>query len=244
MSLRYRIRLGENYYEVGREAIVVGRATTCGISLNDPLCSREHLKLWLSADGLMAADLGSRNGVILNGEALKGPALLKNNDQLELGGSSLRVHIGALDRDAETAGDGNPSARLHPSQMVFQLIEKNIALGRDSEALRLLHPITEALSSRSSNLEGREAIQAKIEVQLMSLARRGGIDAALELFKYLSAEKRLPSLDTVDSLYQLPEGSRRLLLGAATEYIKLMSQLAVHPAERFILNRLLSWTRR
>jgi pSer/pThr/pTyr-binding forkhead associated (FHA) protein len=45
---------------------VLGRAPECGIHLDHPGISREHLRLTPTAEGLLVEDLGSTNGWLLN----------------------------------------------------------------------------------------------------------------------------------------------------------------------------------
>ncbi|MFP3905729.1 MAG: ABC transporter transmembrane domain-containing protein [Acidimicrobiales bacterium] len=68
--------------EVGREAAWV---------LDDPAVSRRHLRLEPSPAGLIATDLGSANGTVVNGRPLNAPTVLAPGDVLELGSTVLTV---------------------------------------------------------------------------------------------------------------------------------------------------------
>ena len=67
--------------------IVVGRGRDCGLVLPDTAISREHLVIKRDWSGTTLLDLGSRNGVLLNGEpvASNTEVDLKDGDQIGLG---------------------------------------------------------------------------------------------------------------------------------------------------------------
>jgi DNA-binding response OmpR family regulator len=66
------------------EETVIGRDPACDISLADRLVSRRHAVIRRTADGFVAADLGSKNGTWLNGAPLGAPARLADGDQLSI----------------------------------------------------------------------------------------------------------------------------------------------------------------
>lgn len=69
---------------------VVGRSRECDIVLDDPNVSRRHAEIRPSgAQGWLVRDLGSTNGVRVNGRAVQGPHPLESGDRLELG----TVHV-------------------------------------------------------------------------------------------------------------------------------------------------------
>lgn len=63
---------------------VVGRAGTCDVQLHGVELSREHIELTRSGLGLRVRDLGSRNGVWVNGHRVES-SLLAGGDMLRLG---------------------------------------------------------------------------------------------------------------------------------------------------------------
>ena len=84
---------------------MLGRAADCGIHLDHPGVSREHLRLTPTAEGLLVEDLGSTNGWLLN-EVPQQRAWARHGD--ELGIDVLRFRVVAP--GAATASDA-PSAR-------------------------------------------------------------------------------------------------------------------------------------
>jgi len=61
-----------------------GRHPDCGISLDDVTVSRDHAELRKTDEGVLLVDLGSTNGVYLNGQITE-RALLKDGDQILIG---------------------------------------------------------------------------------------------------------------------------------------------------------------
>ena len=66
--MAYRLRYLAHDLELPIGEFVVGRSTECQLSLDDPLVSRRHAVLRVRRDGVSVQDLGSRNGVLVNGD--------------------------------------------------------------------------------------------------------------------------------------------------------------------------------
>ena len=78
---------------VGAEGAVLGRSRDCDIVLADANVSRHHAEIRPSADGWTIADMGSTNGVAINGRKVAHPAPLRTGDEVELGTSTLRFEL-------------------------------------------------------------------------------------------------------------------------------------------------------
>lgn len=69
---------------------LIGRGSTSDLALDDALVSRKHASLSLRPDGVRVSDLGSRNGVIINGDRMReGTRALKHLDRLLIGSYEL-----------------------------------------------------------------------------------------------------------------------------------------------------------
>jgi pSer/pThr/pTyr-binding forkhead associated (FHA) protein len=73
---RYRLRYQSTDLEMPLGDFVIGRSSDCSLAVDDPLVSRRHAVLHVSADAVVAEDLGSRNGITVNGERTVGTQLL------------------------------------------------------------------------------------------------------------------------------------------------------------------------
>jgi hypothetical protein len=72
----------------------IGRSRDCAIVLSDSGVSRHHAALHPGEQGWMLEDLGSTNGVLLNGRELRGSAPLAAGDVLELGSTTISFELG------------------------------------------------------------------------------------------------------------------------------------------------------
>jgi pSer/pThr/pTyr-binding forkhead associated (FHA) protein len=90
--------------------ITIGRSPDCDFPLDDQNISRRHCLIKRSWDGFTAQDLGSKNGVLVNEKRIEGVKLIKDGDELQIGGikltfidppSRLLGQIGGLDAETE-----------------------------------------------------------------------------------------------------------------------------------------------
>jgi Protein of unknown function (DUF3662)/FHA domain len=72
---------------------VVGRSRECDIVLEDVGVSRRHAEIRPTEDGWLLVDLGSTNGVRVNGRALRGKHQLQLGDRIELGTTELVFEV-------------------------------------------------------------------------------------------------------------------------------------------------------
>lgn len=73
---------------------VIGRLPECDVTLEDPSVSRRHARIIRQGDRWMVEDLGSTNGVRVNGAQVRGSEL-RDGDRLELGVIKLAFSAGA-----------------------------------------------------------------------------------------------------------------------------------------------------
>jgi hypothetical protein len=73
---------------------VVGRSRDCDIVLTDAGISRHHAQIRPGPGGWTVEDLGSTNGVLVNGRSVRGTQLLRAGDHLQLGSTEIVFEIG------------------------------------------------------------------------------------------------------------------------------------------------------
>jgi hypothetical protein len=73
---------------------VVGRSRDCEIVLDDAGVSRRHAEIRPSHDGWTVEDLGSTNGVLVNGQPTRGAQPLQSGDRVELGSTEIVFELG------------------------------------------------------------------------------------------------------------------------------------------------------
>jgi hypothetical protein len=82
-------------YAVGAGGATIGRSRECDIVLADSNVSRRHAELRPLGDGWTITDLGSTNGVKVNGRALRAhePEPVSAGDQLDVGTVDARFEV-------------------------------------------------------------------------------------------------------------------------------------------------------
>lgn len=82
---RYRLRFLLQEIDLPQGDTLIGRSASCQVTLDDPLVSREHARIHIESAAASVEDLGSRNGMRLNGRLVDGSAPLSNGDRLRIG---------------------------------------------------------------------------------------------------------------------------------------------------------------
>src|SRR5438270_10733959 len=95
-----------------REEITIGRQDGNTIRLTERNVSRRHARLVKDNGSLLIEDLGSYNGVRVNGEKIAGPTKIKEGDLVEIGDYDLGIQ-GKLD----TPMASPPAAAPKPATM-------------------------------------------------------------------------------------------------------------------------------
>lgn len=83
------------------EQTVVGRGSEADFSISDDAMSREHVAFELHDDGFRVRDLGSTNGMKVNGAEVL-VADLKHGDSVELGNAMLRFVLETVEKSGKT----------------------------------------------------------------------------------------------------------------------------------------------
>jgi pSer/pThr/pTyr-binding forkhead associated (FHA) protein len=72
----------------------IGRSRDCDIVLDDTGISRRHAEIRPSGEGWTVTDLGSTNGLQLNGRTVRGAHPLQAGDRVELGSTEIVFELG------------------------------------------------------------------------------------------------------------------------------------------------------
>jgi hypothetical protein len=89
-----RLRVDGRTQVVGPAGAVLGRSRDCDVVIDDPNVSRHHAEIRPSGGSWIVNDLGSTNGVKVNGRRIRGPESLKRGDVIEIGTSSITFDLG------------------------------------------------------------------------------------------------------------------------------------------------------
>jgi hypothetical protein len=88
-----RLRYAGRAELVGSRGAVLGRSRDCDVVLDDPNVSRHHAEVRPSGGSWIVNDLGSTNGIKVNGRRVEGPQSLKRGDVIELGTSKVTFEV-------------------------------------------------------------------------------------------------------------------------------------------------------
>jgi hypothetical protein len=88
-----RLRIGGRCELLGSGGATLGRSREADIVLDDANVSRKHAEVRPSGGSWIVRDLGSTNGVKVNGRRIQGPQSLKQGDVIELGTSRATFEL-------------------------------------------------------------------------------------------------------------------------------------------------------
>jgi pSer/pThr/pTyr-binding forkhead associated (FHA) protein len=86
---RFRLRLFAQEFDLHAGATRIGRSPACEVTIDDPAISREHALILVEGDAAVLRDLGSRNGVRINGRRVSGDVPLSRGDRIRIGNQDL-----------------------------------------------------------------------------------------------------------------------------------------------------------
>ena len=90
---RARLRVEGRTEQIGSKGAVLGRSRDADVVLDDPNVSRHHAEVRPSGGSWIVNDLGSTNGIKVNGRRVNGPQSLKRGDVIELGTSRVTFEL-------------------------------------------------------------------------------------------------------------------------------------------------------
>lgn len=243
---RYRLRFQLQEIDLGHGETLLGRSPDCHVTIEDPLVSRRHARIVISDDGAIVEDLGSRNGVRVNGEVSAGPVTLKDRDRLRIGMQEFVFHTiasasGRLSgkstgflryclqchypypeeipvcpncghEDAKDVEENTLSGVLADNrpnwaaQLLLELLERALAIGRWEEAEQVLRRAGAALDEKLAS--GSELDPAQFDQLTSGASRVAQALQSEEWAKWVIATsarvRRLPSADVVARLRTIP----------------------------------------
>ncbi|MDH3729311.1 MAG: FHA domain-containing protein [Myxococcales bacterium] len=86
---RFRLRYKASNLELRPGNFAIGRSSRCNLAVADGLVSRRHAVLHVGPDAVVLEDLGSRNGVAVNGVRINSRRPLKHMDRVYIGSQEL-----------------------------------------------------------------------------------------------------------------------------------------------------------
>lgn len=248
---RYRLRFLLQEFDLPRGATILGRSSDCHVTIEDPLVSRHHARIVLEGDRAVAYDLGSRNGVKINGAPLKEPAELKDGDRLRIGTQELvfcRVESAPALAAAKTTGFLRHCARCRmpypqevgacPNCGATESLDEETLSGQFGAAAQqiwsvqlFLEVLDRALSL--SRFEDVQRILRRATAQVEERIVRGDPIEAAQLAKLaLGAARASLTLEEATWAVWVAQVYRRVPLVMPEEVVQKLGELALrYPAD-------------
>lgn len=269
--MRFRLRYLHHDVELAEGEFAVGRSATCQLSLDDPLVSRRHAVFHVTESHVTIEDLGSRNGVIVNGARVEGTTDLAVGDRVLIGSQELTLLAtreggpstrspatkNTVSRMTPSSGvqmprleDAEPSMvrRVDQFKLLGSVAEKALALGRAGEAERLLASVLADVieASRAGRPLPVSLVDqaAKFSARLATSTGKGGwADYVIELY---AAQNRPPPAAVIDELYNAMNKVTAVDVGRLRDFVVQIQgrSASLGPADRFLLQRLEGLERR
>ncbi len=110
MELKLVVAVGEpkgKEINLSKSSTVIGRKPECDVVIASPKVSREHCRIDITDQTASITDLGSRNGIFVNGQKTD-KAQLKSGDKLAIGPLGFVVRTDAAAAISDVAGAEEP----------------------------------------------------------------------------------------------------------------------------------------
>jgi pSer/pThr/pTyr-binding forkhead associated (FHA) protein len=263
----FRLRHQQHNFELGQGEFVIGRSAECQLALDDPLVSRKHAVLVVGLDSVMIKDLGSRNGVVVNGAKIDTSRVLVDGDRIVIGSQEMTViawqrSLNATARrraGSQTLSSVNPahgrgqgldsmkdapsvSKRVDSFRLLSTLADKALALGRPDDAERILAPsLGEILKGIQEGLPVSSEtadLVAQYAVRLATGTGKGSwVDYVVAI--YTALRRPCPG-PLVDELNTVVRKTSPVNLDALRAYLGVLRDQSSEfgPTERFLLQRI------
>jgi len=254
-SVRAWLRLGEHDFQLAPGETFVGRGAQCQLVLDDPLVSRSHACFVFDGTTVAIEDLGSANGVLVNGERLgPGKRSISSGDRVVIGQQTLQLFVsegdtgkqqrsrartlpsmkvavdgkGSVNESTVNAEPFEPTRKGDALELLAGVADKVLALGRGEEAERILSSyLKNLLTVARTRGEVDPAVAQKAVTYAVRIAEATGKGAWVDysLELYGVLKRPLPA-PVVDRLYEV---LRKLTPVSAAVYRQYLS--AVRAAE-------------
>ncbi len=240
-----------------REEAIIGRASECDIVIDGHLVSRKHAKLNVTGVGVFVEDLGSVNGVRVDGSLIAKKTLLQPGSRISIadvlmvlvradGDRKSRITAHTPTQTSFEAQAEEITRRGHAFKLLAGVVDKAIALGQPDEAERLLGGLLQDLLREAQG--GKEEVPremaesaARSAVKLgSSTGRANWVEYPFRL--YAALDWVLPA-DVVDGLYDLTRKTPKVDLALVGRYATRFEGRNLSPADRFVLQRIQSLAR-
>jgi hypothetical protein len=237
--MHFRLRYQNQDFDLSGGQFLIGRSADCQISLDDPLVSRHHARLMVHGENIVVEDLGSRNGVRVNGEKIDKSCQLSASDRVTIGGQELVLLPPRDNNTGPVISRGAPTHRLDRFGVIGGLADKALALGRGDEAERVLNALmADMLLDASAGRDLDNVDRAGRYAAKLAGATGKGKWVSYVADLYMAIE-RPPPADIIDDLYAGLRKVDAVDVGRLRQLLDALQRQAADlgPADRFLVRR-------
>lgn len=247
---------------------LIGRSDACQIVLEDALVSRRHALLCNTGDAVEITDLGSVNGVLVNGERISGSSPIRVGSRITLGRAEIslksnRSERATLTRESTQAvtltaqvsefpvpveepppdtGEREATRRGDLLHMLGGVADKVLSMGRGEEAERVMSNLLHRTLVRAR--QGRRIEGIFMDRVAMYAARIAEATKKSGWVNYVvelyHVQSRVMPTDVVDKLYVAVRGVSGVDVQLIANYVDRLKEREAElgPSDRFLLRRL------
>jgi len=234
--------------------------------LDDPLVSRAHARIIVNGPHVTLEDMGSANGVLLNGERLVRARVVRSGDTVAIGQQTFVVSV--EEQIAVPMGRGPGVQTLtgfqslkHPPDVAEQELERSEAT-RKGDALELLVGVADKVLALGRGEEAERILGSYLRNLLQSAKTRGDVDLGLAekaatyalriaestgkgtwvdyVFELYALVKRPLPAPLTERLYESLRKLQPVSVNVYRQYLSVLRSVEgqMGPSERFLLRRL------
>lgn len=247
---RFVLQRGAQRVPLSDGETVIGRNPDCHIVIDNHMVSRRHAKITVSDAAVFVEDLGSVNGVRVDGEPIQGKVLVHPGVKIAVADAVFTL---ARSETAETSVRSTQrvptqdpaevdltTRRTHAFQLMAGVVDKAIALGKADEAERLLGTLMSDVLQEAQQRKNvpREVADAAAKAALRlagATSKSQWVEYPLRLFLALG---RPLEIAIVDELFNLARRAPRMDLALLHRYIAALEAQRLGPSDRFVVQRL------
>ncbi len=251
----YGLRVGREIVKLDKPILSIGRAEACDIVLSSALVSRQHARVHVSPEGVSIEDLGSRNGVVVNGVPIEAITPLNQGDTILLGDEQLKLvllfperrHTLREIRTQDTlVGETDPNSDEATRQgnlleVLGGVVDKQLALGHGFEAERLLAKQLKITLEHAKVGRATPSISERAANYGIKLAAAtNNPDWIVYAISIYHCQGKVMPVELVDELYSLLRRVRGVPVDVVRAYLAELrnKERYFSPAERFALKRI------
>ena len=257
-GVRYALELDGHRLTLPSGKTLIGRGADCQVVLDSALVSRRHARVVVAGTTVVVEDLGSRNGVLVNGALITGGVTVLAGDHIQIGGQHLTLRQDGGDQASKNAElrsaktiefdavqpplSEERTNTAHALELLSSVVDKSLALGRTDEAERMLsRHLQHLLRDVESETQAPEPVAelgVRFAIKLAEATHKAGwINYSFRV--YLALGRPLP-MEIVHELYTLLRKVRGVDVSLLRKYISRLQSCAdeLSPTERFAAKRI------